>query len=246
MGSYRLGATVTDSIRVRCVSVGQRRTVSWGGRSIDTAFRKRPVIGPVWVTGAGMAGDEQCDTRHHGGPDKALLVYPSEHYPAWGTQLGTLSMPAFGENLTTEGIVESDAVIGSVFDIGSATVQVSQPRRACYKLAAIYGVRDLAVTMQDTGRTGFYLRVLSPGEISPGDRIVLVDEPRHGITSSEVHRVLNLDHDDTAAVRRLLEHPEVLPRKWLRILEGRVTSGDWIDDSARLHGAPPPEPKKRV
>ncbi|WUI02566.1 MOSC domain-containing protein [Spirillospora sp. NBC_00431] len=221
--------------RVLLVSVGAARPLSWHGRTVHSGIEKTPVHGPVEVTGRGLTGDEQADRKRHGGPDKAVLLYPGEHYQAWAPRLGRLTRPAFGENLTIAGIVESDAVLGSVYAIGTAILQVTQPRRPCYKLAAYHGVRDLAVLTQRSGRTGFYCRVLRPGHVAAGDRVDLLSRPGHGITAAEAHRVLNVDRADRAAARRLLDHPQVLPASWVGLLRDRL-DGRLDDQTARLHG----------
>ncbi|HEX7303060.1 MOSC domain-containing protein [Lentzea sp.] len=221
--------------RVLTVSTGAVRQLSWRGRTVPTAIAKTPVLGRVDVGALGLAGDEQGDRDNHGGPDKAVLLYASEHYAAWADEVGELATPAFGENLTTSGLLETDLVIGAVYAVGSALLQVSQPRRPCYKLAARHDVADLAVRTQRTGRTGVYLRVLKPGRLGAGDEIVLARRPLHGITAAEVHRVVNLDRDDLPAARRLLDHPGVLPESWARTL-GRRFDGHLEDQAARLHG----------
>lgn len=181
---------------------------------MTTAIAKSPTRDPVAVTRLGLIGDEQGDTVHHGGPDKAVLAYASEHYTAWSEQLGDLAYPAFGENLTTTGLLESTIVLGAVYQIGTTVLQVTQPRQPCYKLAAFHRRPDMAVRTQQTGRTGVYFRVLQPGTVCAGDAIALVSQPRHGITAAETHRVLNIDRLDRAAARRLLAHADVLPAHW--------------------------------
>jgi len=227
--------------RVLSVSVGGVQSLRWHGRAVPSGIAKVPVSGPVAVGKRGVVGDEQGDRRNHGGPDKAILAYPDEHYQAWGDDLGTRGVPSFGENLTITGLLETGAVIGSVYNIGTATVQVSQPRRPCFKLAAFHGIDDLAVVTQRTGRTGFYLRVLVPGRISSGNVMMLQHAPRHGITVAEVHRVLNIDRGDVPAIRRLLDEPGVLPQSWSTLLRKRL-AGRRESDSRRLHGRPPDAP----
>ncbi|GAA1287727.1 MOSC domain-containing protein [Saccharothrix xinjiangensis] len=225
------------------VSVGVVRPLPWHGRTVASGIAKTPVAGPVEVTRLGLAGDEQGDRKRHGGPDKAVLVYPDEHYRAWARQLGDLTAPAFGENLTTTGVLEGDAVLGSVYAIGTAVLQVTQPRRPCFRLAAHHGVEDMAVLTQRSGRTGFYCRVLRPGHLTAGDTVALLSRPEHGITAAEVHRVLNVDRGDHVAARHLLDHPGVLPESWVALLRKRL-DGHLDDQAERLHGpagaTPPP------
>ena len=213
-------------MRVLIVSVGDANPLHWNGRAVPSAMAKVPVSGPVAVGTLGLTGDEQADRRNHGGPDKAVLLYPSEHYRAWEHLADDVDRPAFGENLTVE----------AVYSVGTAVLQVSQPRRPCFKLAAHHGIRDMAVRVQNTGRTGFYARVLQPGRIGAGDVVEAVRVPEHGITAADVHRVLNIDRDDLPAARRLLATPDVLPDSWAAILRRRL-DGDLDDQSPRLHGA---------
>ncbi|MGB3480917.1 MAG: MOSC domain-containing protein [Mycobacterium sp.] len=172
--------------QVLTVSTGRVRPLPWRGRAIETAIDKQPTCETVEVGHLGLAGDEQGDRKHHGGPDKAVLGYPAEHYSAWAEILGAVEPPAFGENLTTTGLLESDTVVGSVLLIGSVVLQVSQPRRPCYRLAAFHNHPELAVLTQQTGRTGIYFRVLQPGRLRAGDGIRLLSQPDHGITVADM------------------------------------------------------------
>lgn len=128
-------------------------------------------------------------------------------------------------------------MLGTVYRIGTAVLQATQPRQPCYKLAAFHEQPDLAVRTQQTGRTGIYFRVLQSGTVRAGDVITLVAQPNHGITAAEVHRVLNIDRADRMAARRLLAHPNVLPARWQRALQKRL-AGDLDDHTERLYGAP--------
>ncbi|MCS7480484.1 MOSC domain-containing protein [Umezawaea endophytica] len=221
--------------RVLVVSTGAVRPLPWRGRTVATGIGKTPVHGPVDVGASGLTGDEQADREHHGGPGKAVLVYPVEHYRTWAEEIGDLVPPAFGENLTTSGLLETDTAIGSVYAAGTAVLQVTWPRRPCYKLSAHHGIADLAVRTQRTGRTGFYCRVLLPGRLGAGSDVELLHRPDHGITVAEVHRVVNVDRADHAAARHLLDHPELLPSSWVGLLTKRLT-GRLDDQGARLHG----------
>ncbi|WP_051791107.1 MOSC domain-containing protein [Amycolatopsis jejuensis] len=224
-------------MQVRTVSTGPVVPLPWRGGTVLSGFRKTPVEGRVEVGKLGLAGDEQGDRKHHGGPHKAVLLYPAEHYPQWTDRLGDLTPPSFGENLTTTGIMETDAVMGALYVVGTVILQVTQPRRPCYKLAAYHGIPDLAVQTQRTGRTGIYCRVLRPGYVETGDGIELLHEPEHGITVAEVHRVINVDRHDLVAANRLLDHPEILPESWIRLLRTRL-DGRLDDQTSRLHGQP--------
>jgi MOSC domain-containing protein YiiM len=144
---------------------------------VRTAIAKTPVTGRAAVAADGLAGDEQISPSH-GGPDRALCVYPSEHYAHWNARVA----PAFGENVTSAGVLETETVIGEVWRIGTALVRVSQPRSPCYKVAARLGIPDLVIRARRARFTGMHLRVLEPGELAAGDAIELVERPAHGIT----------------------------------------------------------------
>ncbi|MGO1332177.1 MOSC domain-containing protein, partial [Cellulosimicrobium funkei] len=219
-------------LEVRTGGVG---TVAHRGREVPTAFRKRPRLGPVAVGTEGLEGDAQADRRVHGGPEKAVCVYPVEHYAAWRDELGADLPPgAFGENLLTRGLTEDDLLLGDVLALGTATLQVSMPRRPCYKLAAVHGLVDLPDRVQASGRTGWYLRVLTPGTVRAGATAVVVGRPARSATVREVNRVMNLDRDDLPAAAALAALP-TLPARWRDTLARRLRGGT-EDDRARLWG----------
>ncbi|GAA3130357.1 MOSC domain-containing protein [Planomonospora alba] len=227
-------------MRLLSLQVGRPAPLPWRGRPVVSAIAKTPVEGPVALGPEGLDGDEQADLRHHGGPDKAVCVYPAEYYPHAETLLGgPLGPAAFGENFTTAGLADDEVVVGSIYRIGTATVQVSQPRRPCFKLAARHagrpGAGRLPVELQTAGRTGFYLRVLVRGRVSAGQAFQLLHTPAHGLTVAEVNRVMNVDRDDLDGVRRLLAARADLPARWAEALAARL-GGRFDDDSARLAG----------
>jgi MOSC domain-containing protein YiiM len=159
--------------RVVTVNVGLPRDVTFGKRRMRTAILKDPTNGAVPLRRLGFEGDGQADPRYHGGPDKAAYLYPFEHYAYWAEALGRndLSPGAFGENLTTEGLLETDVRIGDVFEIGTARVVVTQPRTPCAKLGAKFGSMTFVRTFASAGRPGFYLRVVQEGMVEAGDAI---------------------------------------------------------------------------
>ena len=164
-------------LRVRLVSVnaGLPRIVEWHGRQIRTSIWKAPVEGRVAVSTLNIAGDAQSDLSVHGGEDKAVYVYPAEHYAYWRGELPDFALPpgSFGENFTTEGLLESEVMIGDTLAIGSAVFVVTQPRSPCYKLGIRFGRDDMVKRFWSSGRSGFYLAVLREGEIAAGDTIAL-------------------------------------------------------------------------
>jgi MOSC domain-containing protein YiiM len=175
-------------VRVLSVNVGLPRDLAFGKRRIRTAIVKEPAAGAIPLRRLGFEGDGQADPRVHGGPDKAAYVYPSEHYAYWSEILGRndLSPGAFGENLTSEGLLETDARIGDVYEIGSARVQVTRPRTPCAKLGARFGSMAFVRTFATAGRPGFYLRVLQEGMVEAGDVIARISSDPSRPTVAEI------------------------------------------------------------
>ena len=143
---------------------------AWWDATWTSGFHKTAVNGAVWLGYGGLRGDQQADTRHHGGVDKAVCVYAAEHFAHWQRLEGLhdLGPGGFGENFTTLGLLEAEVCIGDVYRVGEARVQVSQPRQPCWKLARRWRVKDLTAQVEQTGRTGFYFRVLRHGWVDSG------------------------------------------------------------------------------
>lgn len=162
----------------RVVSVQVGKIAPLGREGVPSAFVKAAVKGSVEAGEMGLAGDEQADLRVHGGRDKAVYFYPFEHYARWSADVprhaATLAPGAFGENVTTAGLDEAGVAIGDVFRVGTATVQVTQPRQPCAKLGLRFGDNTLGRVMMQTGRSGWYVRVLEVGRLGAGDGVELV------------------------------------------------------------------------
>jgi MOSC domain-containing protein YiiM len=174
--------------RIVSVNVGTPRQVRWDSRNITTAIFKELVKHRVRIRRSGLDGDKQANLEAHGGPNKAVYAYPSEHYENWKTELNLTSLPwgMFGENLTTEGLFEESVRLGDVFNMGSATVAVTEPRFPCYKLGIKFGTMEMVTRFQTSGRSGFYLSVQREGEVGVGDDIRLVQSDPSSPTISEV------------------------------------------------------------
>jgi MOSC domain-containing protein YiiM len=174
--------------RVISINVGLPRIVEWAGRTVQTSIWKFPVEGPVHVAPLNLAGDEQSDLSVHGGIQKAVYVYPSEHYTYWKAALNDegLSWGVFGENLTTEGLLEDAVRVGDRFRIGSAEFVVTKPRQPCFKLGIRFNRMEIIREFLESKRTGFYLSVLSEGEIQKGDRIEYLERNFAGPTIEEI------------------------------------------------------------
>jgi len=202
------------------VNVGLPTTVDWQGKYVRTAIFKAPVDGPVHVGAANLAGDQQGDPSVHGGPFKAVYLYPSEHYASWRGDLGALDWGAFGENLTTAGLAEAATRIGDRLLVGTAALVVTQPRLPCFKLELRFGRPGLERRFLQSGRTGFYLSVEREGEVRAGDRII-VEPAADSVTVAEVVDLYRTDRPDREVLRRLTELPalpEALRRKYGRKL----------------------------
>ncbi|WP_067474200.1 MOSC domain-containing protein [Actinomadura hibisca] len=224
----------TATGRVLVVSVGRVDDLPYRNTSVRSAFVKAPVDGAVLATPLGLVGDEQGDRRKHGGPDKALCVFPAEHYAEYQRRLGrALERPAFGENLTTEGLTEGGVCIGDVLTVGSATCEVSLPRNPCFRLAARHGPKEMVLWFEETGFTGFYLRVLEAGAVGAGCPVRLVERRYPHATIAEANRVMHRDKTDRSAVERLLDTP--LGESWRRTLQGRL-AGRTEDAARRRYG----------
>ncbi len=194
-------------MKLLSVNLAMPRAVDYKGRSVMTGIYKEPVAGPVQLHHEGLEGDGQADLKVHGGPDKAAYAYPIEHYAWWQEQLGRGPFPhgQFGETLTVQGLLEHELGIGDRLRIGGALLQVSQPRTPCFKLGIKMSLEDFPRRFQDSGRVGFYLRVLEPGPVCPGDGIEIVSrhEPWHSV--QELWRWSHLERNNRDAARIALE-----------------------------------------
>lgn len=161
------------------IQVGLPQTRQDEDRTWASGIFKQPVSGPIWLGRTNLAGDGQADLKNHGGADKAVYAYPAEHYPDWRSELNLPDLPygGFGENFTTQGRLEENVCIGDIYQVGSAQVQVAQPRRPCYKLNRRWSLPDLDARLDAARRCGWYLRVLQEGWVEAGQEFVLVERP---------------------------------------------------------------------
>ena len=175
------------------INIGLPREITHGGQTVTSGIFKEPVAGPVRLGRLNLEGDGQADRRVHGGADKAVYVYPFEHYAFWAGELGRddFSHGQFGENFTTRGLLEDGVCIGDVFEIEETRVQVTQPRTPCFKLGIRMAEENFPARFTAANRTGFYLRVLEEGMIAAGDAIERVE---HAAGSMTVREVFHLRH----------------------------------------------------
>ncbi|MBX3177662.1 MAG: MOSC domain-containing protein [Candidatus Hydrogenedentes bacterium] len=213
-------------MRVRSVNVSRVTQVFHEGELVSTGIFKRPVEGSVAVGREQIAGDEQADLRHHGGPDKAVYGYPWEHYATWGAALGRDDFAAgqFGENLTTEGLLETEVCIGDQLEIGSVRLEVSQPRMPCFKLGIRMKLPGFPKQFLRSGRVGFYFRVLSEGTLCAGDPIILTPSAYPRLSVSRVSDLRFFDRANHAEINRILENP-ALSATWRADFEDLIAAG---------------------
>jgi len=202
---------------VLSVNVGRPRPVATGRRTVSTAIWKAPVAGRVAVRGVNLEGDDQADRSVHGGPDKAVYAYAIEDIRLWEAELGRdLGAAAFGENLTTEGIDVSGALVGERWRVGTTLLEVVQPRLPCFKLGLRMGDPSFVRRFGQASRPGAYLRIVEEGELGAGDRVEvdLVALPDHGVTMRLISDAILLDH---SLIPQALEAPGLLPslREWM-------------------------------
>jgi MOSC domain-containing protein YiiM len=208
--------------RIVSLNIGRPKELVHGAQTVQSAIARQPVTHALELGLNSFVGDQVADRQHHGGPDKAVNVYALEHYAHWEDRLGrVLERPAFGENFTVQGLLETHVCIGDSFKVGSSVVQVSQPRVPCFKPAALHGEPRLTKWMLDSGFTGWYFRMLEPGQVSPGDELVPTDRSRAGVTVQEANRVMHHDQHDREGLERLLAVPE-LALAWRRPLQMRL------------------------
>lgn len=187
------------------VNTGHGRAADWAGRLRRTAIDKRPAAGPVALGRLGAAGDEQVDKDHHGGPYQAVYVYAREDLDWWVERLGReLANGTFGENVTTAGLDVSGALIGEVWRLGTAVVQIASVRIPCSTFAGWMGERQWVKRFAAAGRPGVYLRVLTDGVAGPGDAIEVMSRPPESVTVAEAMRA---HYGDVPLLHRLLKAP---------------------------------------
>lgn len=210
-----------------------------GPRAVPSGIDKQPVTGPRRLTRTGIVGDAQGDPRHHGGPDKAVHHYPFQHYAAWIADLGPLprlgQAGGFGENLSIAGLDEMTVAVGDVFRLGTALIEVSQGRQPCWKLNIRFGIADMARRVQQTGRTGWYYRVLEEGEIAAGDALTLVERRAADWPLARLWRILYVDVLNRDELRAMAAQPR-LPEGWRNYAEKRLAAGQVEDWRSRLDG----------
>src|SRR5882724_5286632 len=223
-------------MKVVSLNVGLPRTVEWKGKPVSTGIFKEPVSGRIALRALDLDGDGQADLSVHGGPNKAVYVYPAEHYAYWRRELPDQALPwgMFGENLTTEGLRE-DTQIGDRFRIGSTEVMATQPRLPCYKLGLRFGRDDIVKRFLASNLTGFYFKVIVEGDIGAGDPIVPIRRAKDSAPVSEITRLYARDTDDLEGLRRIVAIAD-LPDDWRDYFQERI---DRLGARPRRRPVPP-------
>lgn len=210
---------MTDAVIVR-VSVGQPAPLTFDQQTAVTGIVKHPVDGPVEVSELNLAGDGQEDLTDHGGRDKAIYAYTVSGYEYWARELNVdqLETSQFGENLEISGISDQDVLIGSRYRVGTVEVLVTQPRIPCFKLGLRMRDKTFPNRFLQSGRLGFYLRVVTPGQLQAGDQFTLIDAPAHGITVHGLWRIVFGEQASPDDVKRAISELKYLDEGWLRRL----------------------------
>jgi MOSC domain-containing protein YiiM len=210
-------------MKLLSVNIGLPREIDWKGKIVRTSIFNEPIEGRVHVSRLKVEGDQQSDLTVHGGPDKAVYAYPSEHFAFWRKELPGMDLPwgVFGENFTTTGLFEETVHIGDRLRIGSAEFMVTQPRMPCFKLGIRFNRSDMVKRFLQSGRTGFYFSVVKEGEIATGNSIEALERDEHNIPVADV---VNLYRGETAnqdLLRRVSELPS-LPNSWKEYFRKRL------------------------
>jgi len=202
-------------MKIISLNVGLPRLVLRDGEPVSTGIFKEAIDGRVMMRTLNLDGDRQADLSVHGGPGKAVYVYPAEHYDFWKRELPEMDLPwgMFGENFTTTGLLETEINIGDKFRIGTAEVIVTQPRMPCYKLGLKFGRADIIKRFLQSERTGFYLAVLKEGEVGAGDEFEPLARDAHDVRVSDITRLYTREKHNERLLRRAIA-VEALTEGW--------------------------------
>jgi MOSC domain-containing protein YiiM len=211
------------NMKLLSLNVARPRLVVYQGKTINTGIFKEPVAGPVQLRTLNLDGDRQADLAVHGGPNKAVYGYPSEHYPFWRQELPGINLPwgMFGENFTTTGLSEDELHVGDRFQIGSAIVMVRQPRLPCYKLAVKFQDDDMIDRFLVSERSGFYFSVEREGSVAVDGDFQLLKRNDPGVTIAEMNHLFVSDRYNHNLLRKAIA-TEALPEDWRQYFSKRL------------------------
>jgi MOSC domain-containing protein YiiM len=204
-----------STMKLISIQVGLPREVNWRSRSSTTGIFKEVVAGPVMLRTLNLDGDAQADLTVHGGVDKAVYAYPVEHYQFWRNEFPRMELPhgMFGENFTTEGLLETEVNIGDRFRVGGAEVMITSPRVPCYKLGIKFGRSDILKRFLVSRRSGFYFAVLREGAVQAGDSMERLSHDENSVSVADIIRLYAFERDDLNTLRRAVR-VETLPESW--------------------------------
>ncbi|HKV34632.1 MAG TPA: MOSC domain-containing protein [Pyrinomonadaceae bacterium] len=210
-------------MKIISLNVGRPRLVMRNDEPVSTGIFKDPIAGRVMLRTLNLDGDRQADLSVHGGPEKAVYAYPSEHYLFWKQELPDMELPwgMLGENFTTEGMFETETHVGDRFRIGSAELMVTQPRMPCYKLGIRFGRADIIKRFLLSERSGFYFSVLKEGEVGASDEVELIEKNTSGVRVVDVTRLYSSDRHNVDLLQRAIA-TEALPSSWRDYFKKRL------------------------
>ena len=214
---------IGESLKLISLNVARPRLTIYKGETINTGIFKHPVEGPVFLRALNLDGDRQADLSVHGGPNKAVYAYPSEHYPFWRRELRDMELPwgMFGENFTTEGLTEKGLHVGDRLQIGAAIVMVRQTRTPCYKLAVKFQRDDMLERFLASGRSGVYFSVEKEGTVASGDSFQFLSRAADGLTVEEMNHLIASDRYDRVLLEKAVATP-ALPEGWREHFSDRL------------------------
>jgi MOSC domain-containing protein YiiM len=217
------GVRVNGEMKLISLNVGLPRVVMQDGHPVTTGIFKQPVRGRVALRTLNLDGDRQADLSAHGGPTKAVYVYPSEHYGYWKKELPGMEFPwgMFGENFTTVGLLESEMNIGDKLRVGTATLMVTQPRMPCYKLGIKFSRPEIVKMFLASERTGFYFAVVKEGEVGAGDHVELIERNEPSVKVTEIVHLYTREKHNIELLRRAIQ-VEALPESWKSYFQNRL------------------------
>ena len=213
---------IENALKIISINVVSPSRVSLDGgpKKIRSGYFKKPVSQPIFLDYMGFEGDGVGDARIHGGEDKAVCAYCTEHFPYWSDKLQREILPgAFGENLSLSGMVETELNIGDVFEMGEAQVQISQPRQPCHKLNKVFNDQSIACSVKTTGFSGYYFRVLNSGLVKPGSFLQRINKGTFSI--EKANALLRKGGSNTEQMEELISLP-ALSEDWRGILQKRL------------------------
>jgi MOSC domain-containing protein YiiM len=219
-------ALATNSMKILSLNVGLPKEVQAGRALVVTSIFKEPVEGRRAVKRHNIDGDRQADLTVHGGPYKAIYCYPNEHYAYWSRRLPEFALPfgVFGENLTTEGLTEESVCIGDQYRVGTAILQVSQPRMPCFKLAIRFGRADMVKLFWQSGLSGIYFSIVEEGDLSAGDSIQHLSRIQNAISVADIVRLHRGEERHPDLVQRAMQAP--LYGSWKRDIRERQNQAE--------------------